>query len=88
MRFLDIVYAVVRASGIEMASGSGEGGAVAPANIVNVDAVLTGRKLGDIHEDLDAVRDGREFGVANSGSLRVNDVGMSGFRRGGRGDGS
>ena len=87
MRVLGVMHTVVRASGIEMTTGSGEGGAVALANVVNVDAVLTGRELGDGHGDLDAVSGGREFGVANGGSLRVDDVGMSGFRCGGRGDG-
>jgi len=77
------VYSMVSASGIEMASGRSECGAVAFANIVDVDAMLTRSELGDGYGDLDAVRDGREVGVANGGSLGVDDVGMSGLGSGG-----
>ena len=52
MRVLGVVNAMVCARGIEMASGSGEGGAITLANVVNVDAVLTGSKLGTVTEIL------------------------------------
>jgi hypothetical protein len=66
-----------------MASGRGEGGNLAFANIVNVDAVLAGRKVGDRYGDLDPVFDGREFGVANGGSLGIDEVSVCCLSRGG-----
>jgi hypothetical protein len=48
-----------------MTSRSGESRAVALAHIVDVDAVFSGSKLRDGDRDLDAVRNGGEFSVAN-----------------------
>ena len=87
MRLHCVVYSVVGASGIEMASRRRESRAVAFANIVNVDAMLAGRKLGDRYGHLDPVGDSGEFGVANGGSLGIDDVGMCCLSRGGNGMG-
>jgi len=85
MRVHCVVYSVVSAGGIEMASGCGERGAIAFANVVNVDSMLARSKLLDRHGDLDAVRDGGEFGVANGGSLGIDDVSVCCLSRGGSG---
>ncbi len=82
MRILGVVRAVMSARRVEMASSRGESGAIALANIVDVYAVLPRRELGDGHRDFDAVFGFREFRVANGGTLGIDDVGMSGFRRG------
>jgi hypothetical protein len=70
-----------------MTSGRSESGAIAFANVVNVDPVLAGRKLGDRYGDLDPVGDGREFGVANGGSLGIDEVGVCSLSSGGSGMG-
>jgi hypothetical protein len=70
-----------------MASGRGESGTIAFANVVNVDPMLAGIKLGDRYGDLDPVGDGREFGVANGGSLGIDEVSVCCLSRGGSGIG-
>ncbi len=58
MRVLGVVNSMVRASGVEMASGSSKGGALAFTDVVNVNAVLTRGKLRHGHRNLHAIRDG------------------------------
>ncbi len=82
MRVGGVVDAVVRAGGIEMAAGGGEGRAFAFANRVDMDAVFSGGQAGDLHGDLHAVFSGFDFGGADFGAFGVRDVGVGGFGSG------